>query len=219
MRLKLMGVAGLALLVAACANGQSDRNDFRDRGFGGRNGLGPDDDGDGPPRSRAQLFISPSGQPFRAPPGRPYPAAAWFAQADRDHDGRLTRAEFQADAAAWFKVLDVNADGEISMPEVTHWEEDLVPEITRSTFGGGRGGALKHNVIDTRNQGAAAYSVINEPHPIRGADADFSMRVSQAEWRAAADRRFDLLDVDKDGAIALAELPQTPAQGRRKKGR
>ena len=203
-------VLGLALLAASCAGGPPEH---------GPGGPGLDDEGesDGPPRPRVQLFISPGGQPFRAPGGQPYPVAAWFAQADANHDGRLTRDEFRADADAWFAVLDVNKDGQISMPEVTRWEEQLVPEITRATFGGfggGRGAPLSRNKVDTRVQGAASYSLINEPHPIRGADADFSMSVSKAEWRAAADRRFDLLDVDKDGALTLAELPRTPAQGR-----
>lgn len=201
-------VLGLALTLAACAGPGGERR------FGG-----PDDEGDtdAPRRSLPQLFISPGGQPFRAPPGQPYPVAAWFAQADGNHDGRLTKDEFRADAEAWFKVLDVNNDGQISMPEVTRWEEQLVPEITRATiggFGGGRGGPLSRNKVDTRAQGAASYSLINEPHPIRGADADLSFSVSRAEWRAAADRRFDLLDVDKDGALTLAELPRTPAQSR-----
>jgi hypothetical protein len=207
-----IAVVGLALLCAACAGGGGGPGG---RGFGG---PGDDDEGDGPRPARAQLFISPSGQPFRAPPGQPYPVAAWFAQADRDHDGKLTREEFRADADAFFQQLDLNHDGEISMPEVTHWEDEVVPEITRATmggFGGGRVGPLSRNVADTRAQGAALYSVINEPHPIRGADADFSFAVSKAEWRAAADRRFDLLDDKagvKDGVILLADLPKTPVQ-------
>ena len=38
------------------------------------------------------------------------------------------------------------------------------------------------------------------------------MKVSQAEWRAAADRRFALLDPDGDGAVVLGDFGQTPAQ-------
>ena len=215
-----IAVVGLALLCAACAGGGGRGGGFGPDRRGGYGGPGDDDEGDGPRPPRAQLFISPSGQPFRAPAGQPYPSAAWFAQADRDHDGKLTREEFRADADAFFKVLDANNDGQISMPEVTRWEEELVPEITRATLGGfagGRGGPLSRNVADTRAQGAALYSVINEPHPIRGADADFSFSVSRAEWRVAADRRFDLLDDRegvKDGVILLADLPKTPAQGR-----
>jgi len=183
----------------------------------GHSGLGSDEEDGAPHRSRNQLFISPSGKPFRAPVGQPYPSATWFAEADADHDGRLTRDEFRADADAYFKVLDTNGDGQISMIEVTHWEEDLVPELgalATGNFGGraGRGAAQGRNELDTRTQGAALFSLINEPHPIRGADADFSFTVGKAEWRAASDRRFDLLDADHDGVITLAELKQTPAQ-------
>lgn len=217
------GVFALALMLAACAEQEGppvrnghvrfDRRGEAMAGFG-------DEDGDGPRRPREQLFVSPSGKPFRAPPGQPYPVAAWFAEADANHDGKITLEEFRADADAYFKVLDLNGDGLISMPEVTRWEEELVPEIARDASGlgggfgggGGRRGAPGRNELDTRRQGAAVYSLVNEPHPIRGADADFDLNVSRAEWRMAADRRFAILDVDHDGAITLAELKPTPAQ-------
>jgi len=203
-----IGLVGAALVAAGCASGGRD---------GAPPGFGDDEPGDGPRPPRTQLFISPSGQPFRARGGQPYPVAEWFAKADADHDGRLTRDEFRADADAWFKVLDANDDGQISMPEVTRWEEELVPEVSRVGAGmsgamGGRRDAARRNTVDTRLQGAAAYSLINEPHPIRGADSDFSFSVSRAEWRAASDRRFALLDTDGNGAIVLADLRPTPVQ-------
>lgn len=213
-----IGLVGAALVAAGCASGPPG---------GPPSGFGDDEPGDGPPGPRTQLFISPAGEPFRAPGDQPYPVGKWFAQADANQDGRLTRDEFRADADSWFKALDADGDGQVSMPEVTRWEEQLVPEITRSGLGmrgapERRSGASARNTVDTRMQGAAAYSLINEPHPIRGADSDFSYGVSRAEWRAASDRRFALLDVDGDGAILLTDLKATPAQfmaaGRRDKG-
>lgn len=175
-----------------------------------------------PPRPRAQLFLSPAGQPFRAPPGEAYPVAAWFAQADVDRDGRLTRDEVRADADVWFKVLDADGDGQVGMIEARRWEEELVPEIARDALGGGmmaaggpRGRGRKppgRNEADHRRQGAAVYSLVNEPHPVRGADGDFSMSVSAREWRAATDRRFTVLDPDGDGAVLALDLKPTPAQ-------
>src|ERR1700739_4625367 len=61
--------------------------------------------------SQPSLFISPAGEPFRAGPGEPYPVVQWFARVDRNHDDRIDRAEFRADAEAFFKVLDKNHDG------------------------------------------------------------------------------------------------------------
>ena len=170
----------------------------------------------GPPPPRAHLFISPAGQPFRAPPDQPYPVAAWFAQADADRDGRLTRDEFRTDAEIWFKALDADGNGLLGMIEAQRWEEQLVPEIARDALGGGppvgRRGPPGRNQADHRHQGAAVYGLVNEPHPVRGADADFSMSVSPKEWRAAADRRFAVLDPDGDGVVLAIDLKPTPAQ-------
>ena len=197
-------VVALALVCVGCAGGPPP-------------GFDEDEPEDGPVVPRAQLFISPAGKPFRAAPGRPYPVADWFAEADKDRDTVLTRDELRADAQAWFQVLDANADGQIDMPEVTRWEEDLVPEITRTAGGGGgprdRRTVLGRNELNTARQGAGPYSVINEPHPIRGADTDFSYSVSAAEFRAAADRRFGLLDKDGDGKVAFGDLRRTLVQG------
>jgi hypothetical protein len=84
-----------------------------------------EDDEDGP----ANVFISPCGQPFRAPHGAPYPIADWFKQADANADGRLDRAEFVADAAAFFKKLDLRGEGILSPTEVAIYEHRVAPEV------------------------------------------------------------------------------------------
>ncbi|MDG2521857.1 hypothetical protein P7B02_09910 [Caulobacter segnis] len=190
---------------------------------------------EGPPREgprgpRQQVFISPAGEPFRAAPDAPYPVAAWFARADADKDGKLDRKEFTADALVFFDTLDTDKDGIISSLENTAYENKVAPEILptadRSGLGGPPpGGARKggprpgDKKLKNRRvmagmslQGAAPYSLLNEPQPVRGADADFNFRITKAEFETTARKRFTILDTDGDGFLILDALPQTPVQ-------
>jgi hypothetical protein len=232
-----------ALTLAACANAppQDDRGGpgGGPGGPGGGRGRGfgppPGEAGDrGPQRPRQQLFISPAGEPFRASAEAPYPVAAWFAGADANHDGGLSRDEFVDDAARFFAVLDVDHDGVIDGFEVATYEKKIAPEILLgSTFegGGGRGGPPGggrggpgggrgkpggggRGAMGGMMEGAAPYSLLAEPQPVMGADADFNRRISKDEALKAAKARFALLDVDKDGVLRLDTLPKTPSQAR-----
>ena len=135
--LLLPSVFGLALLATACA---SEGPPQRFRGHGeGMHRRGPPGGGMGGPRQ--SLFVSPAGKPFRGAPGQPAPIEAWFAEADADHDGAISYAEFQADFRRWFAALDTNHDGEIAPDEVTRYETEILPEMaSRGGFGGGMGG-------------------------------------------------------------------------------
>jgi hypothetical protein len=180
-----------------------------------------------------QLFISPAGEPFRAPAGAPYPIATWFSGADANHDGSLTRDEFVADSLRFFAVVDADHDGVIDGFEVSAYENHIAPEIV----GGVAPGSLRRgprgqgpegdddmsprgrrpqgtNVL----QGAAIYGLIAEPEPVMAADSDFNRRITKDEATKAARIRFALLDKDKDGVLKLAELPETPAQSGRPPG-
>jgi hypothetical protein len=67
--------------------------------------------------------------------------------------------------------------------------------------------------------GAAAYGLLAEPEPVRAADTNLDGRVTKAEFLAAADRRFKLLDKRKDGKLTLDELPLTVSQVQLAKGK
>ncbi len=172
-------------------------------------------------------FFSPSGQPFRAPAGQPYPIVKWFEQADTDKDGKISHDEFVNDATAFFNKLDVNHDGYINSPENSTYENDVAPEIQRTDprirqpknyvaqsdadSGGGdtdpTAGRYQKQVI-----GASQYGLIDEPQPIRAADSNLDFRVKIDEWVNASNQRFTILDRNEDGFITLDELPKTPAQ-------
>ena len=187
-----------------------------------------------PPR-QAGLFISPAGQPFHGKPGEPYPVAIWFAAADKDHDGRLTLAEFRADADAFFRTLDTNHDGVIDGFEVADYEKEIAPDILPRVGGlragegmdqrldkrggggpgpddGGGGGQRAAVASDRLVQGAGLFGLISDPEPVSAADADLSGKITLDEWHAITDRRFAMLDKANLGYLTLATLPKTPAQ-------
>ena len=190
---------------------------------------------DGPPHAggiigvhgQEQVFFSPSGEPFRAKMGEPYPIDKWFAQADTDHDGKISHDEFVADAVNFFQKLDVNHDNYISSPENTRYETEIAPEITRMDPRIQQPRIIQQVADDESSHdpdmpnngkyikqilGAAQYGLIDEPQPIRAADANFDFQVSMDEWLAATEERFKLLDRNGDGYITTDELPKTPFQ-------
>lgn len=231
----------LASVLAALALSTPVRAGGEPAVHGHDNLGGPDHGRGGPGRlSGGNIFFSPMGKPYRGHPGAPYAVALWFAAANTAHDGKLTRAEFRADAKSFFEELDTNHDGIIDGFEVTDYEQDVAPEIIpsvgrlrpgegldpnlelgdtphrggggRPSGGGGGGGGGRARAGDELPQGAGLFSLINEPEPVSATDTDFAGKISLALWLAAADRRFKLLDPTGRGYLTLADLPHTPAQ-------
>ena len=208
MRLGLSLLAA-ALTLAGCAGG-----------------MGEPATPSGPPN----LFLSPSGEPFRRGPQAPDPVAAWFTQADADGDGRLTLAEFTADALRFFAMLDPDRNGRVDAFEGQRYEREIVPEFGMDPFGaraaaaaaeraeGGEAGAVD-DIIRLPDRGlpprrgraaewgSRAASLTGDPQPVRAADADLSQTITQAEFQALAERHFSMLDADRDGALTRATLP------------
>lgn len=131
-----LGCAFAALvLLAGCAGGrEDDAPDVRRFGGSGADGAGRFEG-----RRALNVFLSPSGEPFHGGRDDPYVAALWFARADADHDGRLTPAEFRADALRFFRTLDTDGNGEIDGFELQAYEQKIAPEI-QPRIGGLRGG-------------------------------------------------------------------------------
>jgi hypothetical protein len=178
----------------------------------------------------ANIFFSPSGEPFRGGDKDDYAVALWFAKADANHDGVLSRAEFRADANRFFAVVDVNHDGKVDAFEVKNYETRIAPEVLARSFDTSgvtdsdaprdiqphndtRLGTTGSQINDGQNrQGAGFFSFLNEPEPISAADIDFNSKVTREEWLAATNRRFGRLDPNGTGALKLGDLPKTPIQ-------
>jgi Ca2+-binding EF-hand superfamily protein len=128
----------------------------------------------------------------------------------------------------FFDTLDLNHDGYINSPENTRYENQVAPEIQRMDPRIQQPKVIQHDYdpdMDANQDqepnggkyikqivGASQYGLIDEPQPIRAADANFDFRVSKDEWLAASNQRFTILDRNRDGFITANELPQTPAQ-------
>lgn len=163
-----------------------------------------------PPKE--QVFISPSGEPFRAPLGEAYPAGAWFARADADRDRVLSAEEFAADQLAFFDTLDADKDGVIDGFESGEYERTVAPEVAAEPAGPRRRGAWLFGRPERPRKelrGAGHYGLLDDPLPIRSPDTNFDYRVTREELTAASSRRFQALDKDSDGRIAWDELPTT----------
>ncbi|WP_174301775.1 hypothetical protein [Caulobacter sp. S45] len=163
------------------------------------------------PLDDAHLFVSPMGQPFRSVSGQPYPVVQWFKAADANHDGKLDKVEFKADAQAFFTVLDRNRDGLVTDSEIVYYETVLVPELNAS------GQAAEYDTSDKTKlagdlQGAAPYALINDAEPVRSADDSFIGRLTLKAFLARADHNFDVLDERSQGYLVLEELPRTQVQ-------
>ena len=186
-----------------------------------------------------QVFIAPSGKPFRAPLGQAYPIATWFAEADRNHDGKISESEFTADFADFFATLDVDHDGFVRPDEVQRYEHDVAPEVQsfgsagsrhyyEASGGGGDGDSsasvgrsteIESDLKTDRPTGGGRFGMINIPEPVAGMDIDFNGAVSRNEMIGAARRRFRLLDPDGKGSLALGDLPKSWAQLHPRRGK
>jgi hypothetical protein len=162
------------------------------------------------------VFLSPMGEPFRSD-DKLSGAEHWYVQADTDHDRRLTRVEFQADAARFFARLDTVHDGVIGPDELLHYETEIAPEVmVLSTYGDvskmkvDSDGKVSDPPYPTR-LGAGRYSWIITPEPVIAADSNMDRGVTKLEFEAAANARFKILDRNGDGALVRAELPKLVA--------
>jgi len=178
---------------------------------------------------RGPLFLSPMGEPFRADGATP-PIAVWFAAADQDADGRLSRDEFVGQAMGFFRTtLDANGDGGVTTLESAALWRAEAPEMfalrpmtaaqerPRHRTGGTpnprdrRESRAAHQASRSAPTPMAHFALFDIAEPVMSCDADISRRVTEDEFAACAARRFALLDEDGDGFFALQDNPRALA--------
>lgn len=158
------------------------------------------------PQGPGRAFLSPMGEPFFGRTASEDGLIVWFQQADTNHDGALTSDEMSADADRFFKILDRNHDGEIDPDEISQYEV-AVPQLRISpifTATDLPGGETETHVDDESSAGQ--YGLLRNPEPVSSADMNWDRGVSPEEFRAAARRRFQLLDTEHTGRLTLSQL-------------
>jgi hypothetical protein len=189
-------------------------------------------------RRPPMVFISPAGEPFRSEQGD-YPSRQWFEGADRDGDTRLTLTEMEEDAARFFLTLDRDNDGRLSGLEISRYESEIAPEASfdpASSMAGGRppagmrpptggappgtGGRMRPpRDMANMPRGAGMFALVNVTHMLLGADDNQNWVVTQEEMRRWMASQFEALDSRQQGWLAFADLPETPVQRLRGRGR
>jgi len=170
------------------------------------------------PLAEPNLFISPSGQPFRSKAGEPYPVVAWFNKTDTNHDGKIDREEFRAEAKAFFDMMNLRKNGVIDDEIIDAYEKRVVPEIINANIQ--QPGVVSTDTpsyssptdYKTKRQGAAQFGLLNNAEPLRSADHSFRGLIQLKDMLAQADQNFDELDYDHKGYLTLEDLPRPPAE-------
>lgn len=175
--------------------------------------------GPGPaPSTGLYFFVSPNGQPFRFAGSSTTLLRPWFEAADADHDSRIARTEFTADAARFFTEVDADRDGAATSPEVSAVRRERAPELeTWISYAGApserrtppRWSPEDGFVRERSNRPPpriVVANLLNEREPVLASDADLNRLVTRAEYEAATVDRFRRLDTNGDGALAMGEL-------------
>lgn len=131
----------------------------------------------------------------------PHEGSAFIRDYDADHDGQVTRAEFDAGRVARFKATDANGDGWVSEDEyVAEYSARLEKQLAASDR------SEEKKTEERQRQ-------IRQTHVRFGVlDKDKDKKMTQAEFDVSGARAFAEQDDDKDGIVTAADVTATTAK-------
>lgn len=133
----------------------------------------------------------------------PHEGSAFIHDYDSDHDGQVTRHEFDAARVARFKATDANGDGWLSEEEyVGEYQARLEQQLAASD----RNEEKKTEESQRQmRQAKVRFAVL---------DKDKDGKMTQAEFDASGARAFAEQDNDKDGIVTATDAAATAARQR-----
>ncbi len=152
---------------------------------------------------------SPNGEPLSGGPlGKvscDLALSGWFDRVDTNRDGAIDGSEFDADAMRQFAAMDSDKDGYLTPPELSIYRAPYRPEPrTRQRRDRNERRSFWDWSKDDDELGDLPRN--NLPDPVMAADTNLDQRVSLAEFRAYARRKFAMLDIDRDGKLSRDEV-------------
>lgn len=131
----------------------------------------------------------------------PHEGSAFIHDYDADHDGQVTRAEFDASRVARFKATDANGDGWVSEEEyVGEYHARLEQQLAASDRSEEKKTEERQRQM---RQAHVRFDVL---------DKDKDGKMTQAEYDASGARTFAEQDDDKDGIVTAADAAATAAR-------
>lgn len=131
----------------------------------------------------------------------PHEGSAFIHDYDADHDGQVTRAEFDAGRVTRFKATDANGDGWVSEEEyVGEYHARLEQQLAASDRSEDKKTEERQRQM---RQAHVRFGVL---------DKDKDGKMTQAEYDASGARAFAEQDNDKDGIVTAADAAATAAR-------
>lgn len=131
----------------------------------------------------------------------PHEGSAFIHDYDANHDGQVSRAEFDTARASRFKATDANGDGWLSEDEyVGEYSGRLEQQLAASDRSEEKKTEERQRQI---RQAHVRFDVL---------DKDKDRKMTQAEYDASGARAFAEQDNDKDGIVTAADAAATAAR-------
>lgn len=131
----------------------------------------------------------------------PHGGSAFLQDYDTNHDGQVTRAEFDAARVQRFQATDANKDGTVSEAEyVGEYSVRLEQQLAASSLTDDKKEEQRQRQI---RQAHVRFEVL---------DGDKDKKMTQAEFDVSGARAFAEHDLDNDGVVTGADVSAQAAK-------